>query len=73
LEKELKDHAKEVNDLRKAYRAKNIKYAVIGGGSFIGIVAGLALTVITGGAALFVGIGLLVLGLGGGFLTISKG
>lgn len=73
LEKELKDHAKEVNDLRKAYRAKNIKYALIGGGSFIGITAGLALTVITGGAALFVGIGLLVLGLGGGFLTISKG
>lgn len=65
LEKELKDHAKEVNNLKKAFRSKLIKYSACAAGGFVGVIVGMGLAVATAG------IGLIVLGAGIAVLGVS--
>lgn len=74
LEKEMKDHAKEVSDLRKQFKSKLIKYGVIAAGSFAGALAGLAVAISTAGLGLILfGAGMMALGLSTSIFAAYKG
>jgi hypothetical protein len=72
LNGELKQNAQKLNDLKKKYHTKLAKHLAIGAGVGAGALVGLGLALATGGIAFFIGLGLLALGMVGGFFTISK-